>query len=152
MTTVIDLRAGGRSLFAKVPECATCPGVCCKGDTIALFPDYGDDPAIYQTQEVGRLPSGDPILALKHKPNGDCVYLDEIDGVGRCSVYQQRPVVCRSYDCGQHYANTSRAERRRMVREGVASAETFEKGRQVQEARASRIAQEAREASKGPPL
>jgi Fe-S-cluster containining protein len=148
MTTVIDIRAGGRSLFAHVPECANCPGTCCKGDTIVLFPEYGDNPPLYDTQLIGEDPkTGQPILALKHKPNGDCAYLTEVGGVGRCSVYLNRPVVCRSFDCGQQYAQTSRAERRRMVREGIADPATFERGRQVHEARAARKAQEGPEGS-----
>jgi Fe-S-cluster containining protein len=151
MTTIIERRAAGRQPVALLAECATCPGHCCKGDTILLFPEHGDNPAIYQAEVIGTLPEdGSTIWRLKHKPNGDCVYLDEVAGVGRCRVYNHRPAICRSFDCGKMFARTPRAERRRMIRDGIGSVETFEQGRRVQEARASRIAQEAREASERP--
>jgi len=34
---------------------------------------------------------------MKFKKNGDCIFLDIIDGSYSCSVYEARPVVCRGY-------------------------------------------------------
>lgn len=35
--------------------------------------------------------------ALQVDENGDCVFYEEGDGVGRCSVYDDRPLICRTY-------------------------------------------------------
>lgn len=38
---------------------------------------------------------GKVVWMLKHKPNGDCVYLDE----NGCSIHDHAPWVCRMFDC-----------------------------------------------------
>ena len=133
-----------------LPECASCPGHCCRNDTISLHPERGDDPALYQTVRITNPLTGKPGWMLAHKPNGDCVYLDVVDGAGRCGVYDHRPAICRAFDCGLAFAKLSRVDRRAMLKAGVAGRETFDQGRRVQEARARRKAQEAREGLSGP--
>jgi Fe-S-cluster containining protein len=39
---------------------------------------------------------GHPYM-IRHTPDGYCHHLER--GTCRCTIYQQRPVVCRSYDC-----------------------------------------------------
>ena len=34
---------------------------------------------------------------MKFRENGDCIFLDIIDGAYSCSVYEARSVTCRSY-------------------------------------------------------
>jgi Fe-S-cluster containining protein len=149
MTTLIDRVAGalarnpGPAPTLLLAECATCPGHCCRNDTILLHPEQGDVAALYVTEPTVHPMTGKPARMLAHKPNGDCVYLADVGGVGRCSAYAFRPVICRAFDCGRSYARLTRTERRQMVRAGAASAEVFEQGRKVQEARARRNAQEA---------
>jgi Fe-S-cluster containining protein len=122
---------------ALVAECATCPGHCCKNDLIVLHPELGDLVATYETITVPHPFRPVTVHALDHKPNGDCVYLEhDARGVGRCGVYERRPVICRKFDCGRSYASMSRAERRRGVRAGMIGVETLEQGRRVLEARA----------------
>jgi Fe-S-cluster containining protein len=126
---------------AKLPECATCAGPCCKDDMILLHPDLGDPVWRYETE-----PCVDPVagvngVMLAHKPNGECVYFGTSDGVGRCTIYDHRPVICRRFDCGRAFAQLGRVDRRAMLKAGLASAETFAMGRQVQ----ARRAKEARE-------
>jgi Fe-S-cluster containining protein len=116
--------------------CATCPGHCCKGDTIVLHPELGEEPATFDAYPVPHPLTGEPAWVLRHKPNGDCIYLGEVGGVGRCTIYERRPVICRAFDCGLAFAKLSRAERRTLVRSGVASRDVFDKGREVQAARA----------------
>jgi hypothetical protein len=140
MTTVIDkianaVFANPKHAPATLPECATCPGHCCKGDTILLNPDHGDVAFAYHVEEIEHPITGAPAYMLAHKPNGDCWYLDELDGVGRCTIYARRPVICRSFDCGKAFAQMPRHERRALVRDGLASKETFDMGRRVQERR-----------------
>ncbi|MFB6133252.1 MAG: YkgJ family cysteine cluster protein [Halanaeroarchaeum sp.] len=35
--------------------------------------------------------------ALKVDENGDCVFYEEDEGVGRCTVHEDRPLICRTY-------------------------------------------------------
>ena len=34
---------------------------------------------------------------MEFKEDGDCIFLKNIDGTYSCSVYEARPVICRSY-------------------------------------------------------
>jgi Fe-S-cluster containining protein len=101
-----------------------------------LSPAHGDDPASYDAHEVPHPLTGEPAWMLAHKPNGDCVYLGEVNGVGRCTIYERRPAICRAFDCGLAFAKLSRVDRRAMLRHGLASPDVFAKGREVQAARA----------------
>ena len=157
MSVVIDRRGStalppGIETTRTLPECATCPGLCCRNDTIMLHPDRGDDPAVYATEPITNPLTGGPAFMLAHKPNGDCVYLAEVGGAGRCSIYDHRPAICRAFDCGLAFAKLSRNDRRAMLKADLASRETFEQGRRVQEARARRKLQEAPEGSGRPTL
>jgi Fe-S-cluster containining protein len=142
MHTIIDAirRPGAPKPSVTIPECATCPGHCCKGDTIALHPEHGDVVAIYRTTPMVHPLTGELAYMLAHKPNGDCTYFEEVGGIGRCGIYAGRPVICRSFDCGLAYAKLGRPERRRLVREGRASAAVFAMGQRVQAARAAKNA------------
>lgn len=65
--------------------CGTC-SECCRGPReLELLPQ---DQGKYQEYEKG----GKTYLARKE--NQDCVYLD-----GNCSIYEDRPVTCRKFDC-----------------------------------------------------
>jgi len=69
--------------------CGSC-NECCRNDAIFMHPECGDDPATYETEPYeGR-------VILKHKDNGDCIYLDRATG---CTIHERRPVVCRELDC-----------------------------------------------------
>ena len=73
----------------RLVPCGTCTE-CCHGDAIFMHPECGDVPANYETDSYeGR-------LILKHKPNGDCIYLDRSAG---CTIHSRRPVICREMDC-----------------------------------------------------
>jgi Fe-S-cluster containining protein len=157
MTVVIDRRGAtaippGAEATRTLPECATCPGFCCRNDTIRLYPSRGDDVALYEVEPIFDPILGEAALMVAHKPNGDCVYLAEVDGAGRCSVYDHRPAICRAFDCGDAFAKLSRVDRRAMLKHDLANRDTFDQGRRVQEARARRKAQEAREGVGRPSL
>jgi Fe-S-cluster containining protein len=121
-----------------VPECATCPGFCCHDDAIVLHPDEGDDPSLYQTVKMPHPFKDEVVDVLDHKPNGDCIYLDVVDGVGRCGVYDHRPIICRGFDCSRSFAKIPRDQRRRMIRRGLLSKGVMAKGREVRLARIAR--------------
>lgn len=70
----------------KVP-CDGCV-LCCQGESITM--QVGDNPSLYLLEPT---PTGE--LQLKHKPNGDCIYLKET----KCTIYAQRPILCRFFDC-----------------------------------------------------
>ena len=80
--------------------CQTC-GRCCGGAPGYVWIDQGDIVAIaarlglseddFRRRYVRRLWRG---MSLKEKPNYDCVLLDS---AGRCTVYEIRPIQCRTW-------------------------------------------------------
>lgn len=106
---------------ASVP-CGTC-NACCHGDAVTLRPDHGDhlDDYLY---EMAALPVFGLWPVLK-KVDGHCVYLKD----GRCSIWSRAPAVCRAFDCRRFYLSRSRAERRRMVREGLGGQAVMKAGK-----------------------
>jgi hypothetical protein len=73
---------------ANVP-CNGCT-LCCQGDAIRL--QESDPDAEYLTEPH---PFISGALMIAHKPNGECVYLDETG----CSIHDRAPELCRSADC-----------------------------------------------------
>jgi Fe-S-cluster containining protein len=92
-------------------ECTRC-GACCKADaddphTATVFPDevreltdgdrdwrdvarpmpYGLDDGTGETFE----------WALQTDDCGDCTFYEESDGTGRCTVHEDRPLICETY-------------------------------------------------------
>lgn len=55
-----------------------------------------DDVNLYHVHFYTPPGVGKAQLGLARKKNGDCYYLDRETG---CVIYEQRPVVCRKYDC-----------------------------------------------------
>lgn len=76
--------------LTKPIDCSGCTLCCQSGQLIMLMP--GDDPAKYR---VRRHPIQADLMVLEQKPNGDCVYLQP----GWCSIYADRPRICRTFDC-----------------------------------------------------
>lgn len=68
---------------------------CCQNELLFLHPEDGDNPAEYLTQRVLHPLTGRPGLALKQKPNGDCMYL----GISGCTIHDRAPAICREFDC-----------------------------------------------------
>jgi Fe-S-cluster containining protein len=85
-TVLRRVRADQIRREAKVP-CGTCTACCKSGYAVDLTPE-----------ETKRLPHvlndcGEPILPRRE--DGSCTLLKD----ERCSVYEERPVSCRKYDC-----------------------------------------------------
>lgn len=107
--------------------------LCCRSSLIPLQPQYGDVVEDYDRQMV--MINGDPktkFLALAHGPDGNCVYLKETG----CSIHERAPYACRVFDCRQLFRQYDRSGRRRMIRQGFVSKETFVRGRELLEGKA----------------
>lgn len=98
---------------------------CCQREVIAILPDHGDDPKRY-AHDIIVSPGQGPIAILKHKPNGDCVYL----GSNGCTIHGNAPFLCRVFDCRQWFRGHSRAERRKMVEASPGTRDVFDAGRE----------------------
>jgi hypothetical protein len=86
------LRGDGGS---DVP-CGGCTGCCTSSQFIHIEPDETDTLARIPAEllfPAPRLPAGNVLLGYDH--NGHCPML--VDGA--CSIYEQRPRTCRTYDC-----------------------------------------------------
>jgi hypothetical protein len=65
--------------------------------------------------------------ALKRKPNGDCIYLDERG----CSIHGRAPHVCQRFDCRELFLSSDRAGRRQAIRSGKIPKSLFDRGREM---------------------
>lgn len=80
----------GAQVDTDVP-CGDC-NACCHGVSVFLEPDEVDQyRSVNDTDDEGRSRP-----RLERAPDGSCVYLDD---TGACSIYEQRPVLCRGFDC-----------------------------------------------------
>jgi len=94
-------------------------------ELILLHPEDGDDPSAFDTVEMtmpnlatGRI---EKRHTLKHKPNGDCVYLGE----SGCTIYDRRPAICRSFDCRVFFLKFDSRQRKAMVRDNEGNRAMF---------------------------
>jgi hypothetical protein len=85
----------------------------------------GDDVASYEFRVAKRPGSDEPVFLLATKENGECAYL----GPEGCTIYERRPVLCRSFDCRKHYLILPRQDRDNLVRLGMSSRDVFNAGR-----------------------
>lgn len=102
---------------------------CCRQELIFLHPEHGDIIEAYDT-----FPTINPVTnkeghAIKHKDNGECVYLGE----NGCTIHDRAPVICREFDCRRWFLKFGdRAARRRFLKalpHDDVSREVFEAGR-----------------------
>lgn len=78
---------------AKVP-CGSCRA-CCSGPNHMTELGPMDDPRNYKIRAVVSKITGKQTIALQNDDQGNCIYL-KAEG---CSIYSERPAVCRLYDC-----------------------------------------------------
>jgi hypothetical protein len=107
----------------EVP-CNGCIECCRSGQGLFLHPDQGDDVASYQVR-VAADKAGNPVYLLATTQSGECVYLGEAG----CTIYDRRPLLCRSFDCRKHYLMLPRQDRDNLVRLGLSSRAVFNAGR-----------------------
>lgn len=77
--------------MSAVP-CGECY-ICCRGWSIELDESIGEHEK-YESQ----IDNG--IVVVKKASDGFCVYLVS----GKCSIHNDKPKVCSSFDCRTHYA------------------------------------------------
>jgi Fe-S-cluster containining protein len=107
----------------EVP-CNGCTECCRSGQGLFLHPELGDDVESYQTNALLDA-AGNKIFVLSTTPDGACVYL----GATGCTIYDHRPVLCRSFDCRKHYLMLPRQDRDNLVRLELSSRAVFNAGR-----------------------
>ena len=109
-----------KPVLTRIVACGTCR-LGCVQDAIVLHPECGDDPGQYETVEwLG-------CLILKHKPNGECVYL----APGGCSIYERRPAICREFDCADLINRHSRHTVQRMIANNIISRPVVKQARKL---------------------
>jgi Fe-S-cluster containining protein len=109
---------------SEVP-CGSCTECCKTGQGLFLHPEQGDDVQSYRFQVMADQVSGKPVYLLATTPDGACVYL----GPKGCTIYQRRPLLCRTFDCRKHYLMLPRQDRDNLVRLGLSSRAVFNAAR-----------------------
>lgn len=102
----------------EVP-CGSCTECCRSGQGLFLHPEQGDDIGSYRTEARGGR------LLLATDESGACVYL----GANGCTIYERRPLLCRSFDCRKHYLILPRQDRDNLVRLGLSTRAVFNAAR-----------------------
>jgi Fe-S-cluster containining protein len=109
-------------------NCNGCT-LCCCGDLIFLHPEDGDDPGQYDTKVVRNPLTGRLGLALKHKDNGECIYL----GADGCAIHDRSPVICQEFNCAKYYKafirRYNKKERKELEAKGFIAKDVFEEGK-----------------------
>lgn len=105
-------------------QCNGCTA-CCQNDLLMLHPEMGDDASQYDTMPAVNPITGKPGLALKHRPEGGCIYL----GDAGCTIHGRAPAVCREFDCRLMFLKLGAAKARKAVAAGYASQAVIDAGR-----------------------
>ncbi len=83
-------------MTTRLLNCGSCT-LCCQGDLIYIHLECGDNPNDYLTD------FNDGRYTLKHKDNGDCIYLDK-----GCTIHGLQPTICKEMDCRKLYKKIKR--------------------------------------------
>ena len=102
-----------------------CTECCRSNQCLFLHPEQGDQMESYQHRVKADQPTGKPVFLLATEANGQCVYL----GASGCTIYDRRPLLCRSFDCRKHYLIIPGQDRDNLVRLGLSSRAVFNAGR-----------------------
>jgi hypothetical protein len=112
-----------RKVATRVVPCNGCT-LCCQGDAVRLEPEDLD--AGYQTETHPYIPGA---LMIAHRPNGECVYLDEHG----CSIHDRAPSLCRSADCRSVAVRFEFQSAMRLHRLGRLDIRVWDQGRKLLE-------------------
>ena len=107
----------------EVP-CSGCTECCRSGQGLFLHPEQGDVVESYRHRALMDS-TGNTVFLLDTEANGHCVYLGDTG----CTIYERRPLLCRSFDCRKHYLVLPRQDRDNLVRLGLSSRTVFNAGR-----------------------
>lgn len=92
---------------------------------LVLHPEQGDDVESYQFQVVNDRVTGKKFFALAADEQGRCLYL----GATGCTIYERRPLLCRTFDCRKHFLILPKQDRDNLVRLGLSSRAVFRAGK-----------------------
>lgn len=106
-------------------RCNGCTECCRSNQGLFLHPDQGDKVETYQHRVLKDRETGNLLFLLATDEKGQCVYL----GDAGCTIYDRRPLLCRSFDCRKHYLILPRKDRDNLVRLGLSSRAVFNAGR-----------------------
>ena len=135
MKTIFAAKHPVQSVTEAIVPCNGCQA-CCTNELLILHPEHGDRPGDYLTKVVRHPFTGEIVLGLQQKDNGDCIYLGERG----CTIHERRPAMCREFDCRRFVEGLlamPRAERRRIMREGHVTKDVVEAGKARLEERES---------------
>jgi Fe-S-cluster containining protein len=105
--------------------CNACSECCRSNQGLFLHADRGDEVESYRHRVLTDRATGNPVFLLATEANGRCVYL----GDSGCTIYERRPLLCRSFDCRKHYLILPKRDRDNLVRLGLSSRAVFNAGR-----------------------
>ena len=105
--------------------CDGCTECCRSGQGLVLHPEEGDDVDTYRHRIAGHRDDGSAVHVLATNEKGWCVYL----GPRGCTIYERRPILCRTFDCRKHYLILPREDRDNLVRLNLSSRAVFNAGR-----------------------
>ncbi|MDS0281096.1 YkgJ family cysteine cluster protein [Haloarcula onubensis] len=99
-------------------------------------------PMPYGLEETPEGPQGETFeWALQTDDCGDCTFYDETDGVGACTVHEDRPLICRTYPFSVALGGTSQPMGEAVDTEGMVRAHECEGlGRDIARAEAEELA------------
>ncbi len=106
-------------------NCEGCTECCRSGQGLVLHPEEGDDVESYVHRIAGHREDGSAVFVLATDEKGWCVYL----GKRGCTIYERRPLLCRTFDCRKHYLMLPRTDRDNLVRLKLSSRAVFNAGR-----------------------
>ena len=106
----------------EVP-CNGCTECCRSGQ--GLFLQAGDDVQSYEHQVLTDRSTGEPVFLLATNSAGHCTYLGPLG----CTIYERRPLICRTFDCRKHYLILPKQDRDNLVRIGASARSVFNAGR-----------------------
>ena len=118
-------------------------------DEIRRLQDAGDydfrdvaRPMPYGIEETPDGPEGETFeWALQTDDCGDCAFYEEADGVGACTVHEDRPLICRTYPFSVALGGTSQPMGEAVDTEGMVRAHECEGlGRDISRADAEELA------------
>jgi Fe-S-cluster containining protein len=109
--------------------CNDCTECCGSNQALVLHPERGDNVESYRHRVVTDQASGQPAYLLATDGAGKCVYLGTSGCKTGCTIYDRRPLLCRSFDCRKHYLILPREDRDNLVRLGLSSRSVFNAGR-----------------------
>lgn len=128
MSNMIDQKKEEIPEIYKYCGDVPCDGcrICCIGDAIRLLNgDFDDDgnPRFFSVQH----PLKETEFMIDHKPNGECIYLDEKG----CTVHDDKPVMCRTMDCRNIAATITFTHARKYEKDGLLIFSIWKKGREL---------------------